>query len=259
MDLLFCKNKRYINAFVALILSFVLLTSCANKQTEVQIRDSVTIDDSQPTISEFTTSYTYVDTTEAIDNFMSKYAGSDSEENDICIEQNEILDYSEESVTIDNNQQIISEFTTLYTYVEATESIDSFMSKYIGKNSEGNDISIEQNEMLDYSEEGVTVNNFFNDQTLLRCQLISYGGIGKSECNYYLIDDFGYYTVLNSIYDSYPLTKSKGEILYYSFDEYWICGDESYYIDRINEQLISCNQNPISPIILENINTVCTN
>lgn len=141
-----------------------------------------------------------------------------------------------------------------FSYSEAEDAIDGFMSAYIGKNSDENDVRTESNVVLDYSEEGGTVTCFFSRQTLLRCQYIAYGGMGKAEYNYYLVDGFGYYTVLNSMYDAYPLTKSQGEVLYYSFEEYCICGEEAYRIDRIGERLVPCGQSPVLPIILENIN-----
>lgn len=141
-----------------------------------------------------------------------------------------------------------------FAYSEAADAIDGFMSAYIGKNSEENDVRNEENVVLDRSEEGGTVTCFFSGQTLLRCQYIAYGEIGNAEYNYYLADGFDYYTVLNSMYDAYPLTKSQGEVLYYSFEEYCICGKEAYRIDRISERLIPCAQSPVLPIILENIN-----
>lgn len=153
-----------------------------------------------------------------------------------------------------STQTALSENSNLYSYYETINLIDSFMGEYIVLNSEENDIVRSQEPILDCSEEGGVLTSFYNDQVLLRCQLIIYGSMEQVEQNYYMSEDFGYYTILNSMYESYPITKSKGEVLYYTFDEYWICGNESYHIDRINEQLIPCEQIPISSILLENIN-----
>lgn len=151
-------------------------------------------------------------------------------------------------------QTNLSDNSDSYSYYDTMNLIDSFMDEYIVLNSEENDIVCSQEPILDCSEEGGVLNSFYSDRELLRCQLIIYGTMERVEQNYYMGEDFGYYTILNSIYEAYPLTKSKGEVLYYTFDEYWICGNEFYHIDRINEQLIHCEEIPISSILFETIN-----
>lgn len=155
----------------------------------------------------------------------------------------------------DSTETVLNENSHLYSYYETVDLINSFMGKYIVLNSEGNDIVRRQEQILDCSEEGGELTSFYNNEELLRYQLIIYGAMERTEENYYAGNDFCYYTILNNMYESYPITKSKGEVLYYTFDEYWICGNESYRIDRAREQLIPCEENPISPIILKDINT----
>ena len=170
------------------------------------------------------------------------------------LNSNEQLETSILNSDITASTQIaLNENSQLYSYYETIDLINGFMGEYIALNSEGEYIVCYQEQILDFSEEGGELTSFYNNQDLLRCRLIIYGTTGRVEQNYYVGDKFCYYTILNSMYEAYPLTKSKGEVLYYAFDEYCIYEDKVYRIDRINELLIPCEQNPVSSIILENI------
>lgn len=149
---------------------------------------------------------------------------------------------SETAVNSSNNEDSL--------YISALEKINSYFGKYIAMNSDGNRIYFEETDIFDQSSEGGEITKFKDsDNNLIRCSRVLYGSIGNTEENYYLIGDSEvYFTQLEQCYDSYRLTDVTGTLNYY-FSEYWLDGDKIYYIDRLNEQMVVCNENPISKSI----------
>lgn len=131
------------------------------------------------------------------------------------------------------------------SYRDVTQKIENYYGRYIFLNIEENEIAREEIEATQQSSEGGIFEIFRTpDNEPVRYRQTLCFAMGQDEENYYIIgENEVYFTRLEKYYDTYHLEKAG--ILNYVFSEYWIEGGEVYYLDRVNEQLVICSEDPV--------------
>lgn len=137
-------------------------------------------------------------------------------------------------------------------YLEVNEKISDHMGRFISLGTGNYDdvqsrIITEETDAMGQSTEGGGFVTYKTDEgEILRYSATLYGETGRSEKNYYIIDEScAYYTSLTMDYYCRDYRQEQfGDVLKYSFEEYWLDNGEYYIIDRINSALIPYEKNP---------------
>ncbi len=212
----------------------MLMCSCANGE---EMSDNIT----ESTVEAYTgkAEYAELDLTEAGDNGNGEEIPDSITESAAETYTSE-AEYAELALTEaeDNGNGDIS-------YSDVTQKIENYYGRYIFLNVEENEIAREEIEATQQSSEGGIFEIFRTpDNEPVRYRQTLCFAMGQDEENYYIIgENEVYFTRLEKYYDTYHLEKV--DILNYVFSEYWIEGGEVYYLDRVNEQLVICGEDPV--------------
>ncbi|MCM1525197.1 MAG: hypothetical protein NC120_12155 [Ruminococcus sp.] len=236
-------HKNMLLSIAILIMVMLCFSSCESYNNDDWINEiesdfSVSSVENVNTELDYESDISVVENTTTAENKDTELTISlDNYDDCLVTEDTSCISFVDQDVTVTDNE----------LYVNIEELIDIYMGKYLSKNCDDNIVNSKNEEIWGYSTEGGIMAEFRDDNNqLLRYRMNIYKETGSSEWNYYIIsDDNIYLTCLDKTYDDYLLTRSRGDVLYYSFIEYWVDNDTAYYIDRLNNKLIECQESPI--------------
>lgn len=141
------------------------------------------------------------------------------------------------------------------TYIDVRRKIEEYMNSFIGMYTFDNGIVTEDHDIFGYSSQGGVLTEYKDkDGRLVRLRLVLYGETGSSEGNYCIISETeALYTLLVKKYSSADIMNNNGDILNYTYGEYWLDGGQIFHIDSLNEQLRVCGEDPIPQCIADRL------
>lgn len=107
------------------------------------------------------------------------------------------------------------------------EDVDGYMNSFISDYTMGSILVEAYDAPFIQSTEGVEIKRYSRDDNVIRYKMTSYGEMGKTEENYYLLDNYMYCTIVTDIYSG-SITLSDAETLYRQFDECIMIGKDCY-------------------------------
>jgi hypothetical protein len=144
------------------------------------------------------------------------------------------------------------------SYVETAEKIDRYMghftSVYTMQHMEEYDkseleetITVESTDVYDMSTEGAELKTYSTGEgKIIRLKFRFYRETGQSEVNIYILDDFIYCTTQIGYYSCFVFARDMtADLLHSTFEEHIVSGDDYYLLDRIGEQLIPTETDPL--------------
>lgn len=134
--------------------------------------------------------------------------------------------------------------------------IGNFLSDFRGQYISNDEIKMERRELAEASTEGGEIVRYKNNNgIILRYKICYYGEMGSSEVNYYLVNDYIYYSILREFYSS-PIYINVTDILYRTLDEAVLFNGDYYTYDRISNTFAQSDVLDIPYSSLEELNNL---